>query len=302
MAPPNNRRTGFSKRAQYSAFYGYILGIVGVVLGAVLLIVSLADHSTFSGLRGSAADAVAPVGSSVAAGRSEGRGVFAAIGGFFTSGARNARLQKEAELARVQLAEANDVRAENARLKALLAMPNDEAKPVALARLIASTPGSTRRFATLSRGRDAGITVGMPVRSPMGLVGRVLEVANRSARVLLITDSESMVPVRRARDGIDAFAQGTGDGRLQLRLINLGPNPLKRGDVMVTSGSGGLYRPGIAVAVVSELTRDGAFATVLSDPSSSEFVAVELPFAVSLNMPAPSAANANGQAAADVRR
>ena len=212
------------------------------------------------------------------------------------------RIQKEAELARVQLAEANDVRAENTRLKALLAMPNDEAKPVALARLIASTSGSTRRFATLSRGRDAGITVGMPVRSPMGLVGRVLEVANRSARVLLITDSESMVPVRRARDGIDAFAQGTGDGRLQLRLINLGPNPLKRGDVMVTSGSGGLYRPGIAVAVVSELTRDGAFATVLSDPSSSEFVAVELPFAASLNMPAPSAANANGQAAAGVRR
>jgi rod shape-determining protein MreC len=56
---------------------------------------------------------------------------------------------------------------------------------------------------------------------------------------------------------------------------------------MLTSGSGGLYRPGIAVAVVTELTRDGAYARVLSDPSSSEFVAVERPLAASLGMPDP---------------
>jgi rod shape-determining protein MreC len=83
------------------------------------------------------------------------------------------------------------------------------------------------------------------------------------------------VPARRASDGIPAFAQGRGDGRLQLRLISLGINPLKKGDVFVTSGSGGLYRPGIALAVVTEITRDGAIAGVLSDPAATEFVVVE---------------------------
>ena len=59
---------------------------------------------------------------------------------------------------------------------------------------------------------------------------------------------------------------------------------------MVTSGSGGLYRPGIGVAVITELTRDGAYAKVLSDPSTSEFVVVDQPFSVAVGMPAADAA------------
>ena len=82
----------------------------------------------------------------------------------------------------------------------------------------------------------------------------MLEVGSSTSRVLLVTDTESVVPVRRGKDGVPAFAQGRGDGSLQIRLINLGINPLKKGDVMVTSGSGGLYRPGTAVAMIVQLT------------------------------------------------
>ena len=103
--------------------------------------------------------------------------------------------------------------------------------------------------------------------------------------MLLITDPESMVPVQRARDATPAFAQGHGDGTLQLRLITLGINPLRPGDVFVTSGSGGLYAPGTAVAVVVELTRDGAIARVLADPASIDYVAVDPVFAQAVAMP-----------------
>jgi rod shape-determining protein MreC len=58
-------------------------------------------------------------------------------------------------------------------------------------------------------------------------------------------------------------------------LVNLGVNPLKRGDAFVTSGSGGLYRPGTAIAVVTRITTDGAIARPLSDPGATEFVVVE---------------------------
>jgi rod shape-determining protein MreC len=127
----------------------------------------------------------------------------------------------------------------------------------------------------LGAGRDKGVVTGMPVRSPMGLVGRVLEVGASSSRVLLITDSESLVPVRRASDGVPAFAQGASDGTLRIRLINLGLNPLKKGDVLVTSGSGGLYRPGTPMAIVTDLLRDGAIARVLSNPSDTDYVMIE---------------------------
>ncbi|HMO69275.1 MAG TPA: rod shape-determining protein MreC, partial [Novosphingobium sp.] len=134
---------------------------------------------------------------------------------------------------------------------------------------------STRRFATLGAGSRDGVASGMPVRAPQGLLGRVLEVGPSTARILLITDSESVVPVRRARDGVPAFAQGTGDGRLRLRLINLGINPIRKGDAFVTSGSGGLYPPGIPVAIVTQITSDGAIANPASDPATSDLVLVE---------------------------
>jgi rod shape-determining protein MreC len=275
MAPPSNRRTGFSRRAQYTTFFAYLAAGLGALIGGGLLILSLTDSSRFSGVRSVATDATAPVAKVAAAGRADSRGIFDAIGGYFTSGRENARLRREVEQARVKLVEARAVAEENRRLKDLLGLARQDAKPVAVAMMIGSTSSSTRRFATISAGSKQGVTVGMPVRSPLGLVGRVLEVGSSTARVLLITDTESMVPVRRASDGVPAFASGRADGTLQLRLINLGINPLKRGDVVVTSGSGGLYRPGTAVAVVDKLLPDGGIARVLSDPGATEYVVVE---------------------------
>ena len=118
----------------------------------------------------------------------------------------------------------------------------------------------------------------MPVSSPMGLVGRVVETGSDSSRVLLLTDSRSMVPVRRATDDIAAFAEGRADGALRIRLINLGINPLKEGDIFVTSGAGGLFQPGIAVAVATEITRDGAIAQLVSNPAATDLVLVEQPW------------------------
>ena len=275
MAPSSNRRPGSSRRAQYSTFLGYVIAFAGVILGVAVLLFSTGNAGAFSGLRSSATDVVAPAGEAAAVGRSESQGVWSALKGYFTYGVRVARNEQELAVARVRLAEAAALKDENRRLKALLDLRETEPEPVAMARLIGSTSTSTRRFALLGAGKSQGVAVGMPVRSPEGLVGRVLEAGDRTARILLITDTESVVPVRRASDGTAAFATGRGDGTLQLRLINLGTNPLRPGDAFVTSGSGGLYWPGTAIAVVTRLTRDGAIARALSDPGTTEFVQVQ---------------------------
>lgn len=275
MAPPTSRHSGFSRKAQYSAFTGYAVAVIGALVGAVLLIVSLFNPGLFANLRTSAADIVSPVGDAGASGRTGGHGVIDIVSGYFRAGAQNAKLRDEMEIARIRLKEADAVRAENVRLKALLAIEDKAVNPVAAGRLIGSTSSSTRRYAYLSVGAKDGVRPGMPVRSERGLVGRVLEAGSTSARILLLTDTESMVPVRRAGDNVVAFAEGRADGTLRIRLINLGINPLKKGDVFVTSGSGGLYRPGIAVAVASSITKDGAIARLLSDPAATDFVIVE---------------------------
>lgn len=275
MAPPAAHRSGANKRAQLGLFAGYVVAGSGALLGAFLLIISLWSPETFAGLRSMAADLASPAGSAGAAGRVESRSVFEAIGGYYRAGSRNAELEREIAIARVRLAEAEALRRENDRLKAVLRISRGNTRPVAVARLIGSTSSSARRFAYLSAGLSQGVRNGMPVTSPLGLVGRVLEAGSHSSRVLLLTDSESMVPVRRAGDDVLAFAEGRADGLLRVRLINLGINPLKRGDVFVTSGAGGLFRPGIAVAVAVRITEDGAIAQLLSNPAASDVVTVE---------------------------
>ena len=275
MAAPSNRRPGYSRRAQYGNFFGYIAALIGAALGVILLIISINSAGSFSGVRSAASDVSAPAATAASGARSSSQGLWATLAGYFTSGARTARLEREVSEARVKLAEQAALQEENQRLKAMLALSQGETKPVVVTRLIGSTSSSTRRFATIGAGSNQGVQPGMGVRSPLGLVGRVLEVGKNSARVLLITDTQSTIPVRRASDGVQAYATGLGDGTLQIRLGTTGLNPLKRGDAIVTSGSGGIYRPNEAVAVVVSLTPDGAIARPLSDPGQTEFVTVE---------------------------
>lgn len=274
MAPPGNRRPGYSRRAHNNIFFAYVAAGAGALVGGVLLFTSMGSTGNFASLRNMASDVAQPAAKLSAQGRSAAGGMLGVVAGYFTSGAEVARLRKEVALARVQAVELAEMKQENERLKATLGLTSDTPKPIAFGWLVASTSSSPRRYATISVGSLQGVKSGMPVRTHQGLIGRVLEVGLHSARVLMITDPESVVPVRRASDSLPAFATGKGDGTLQLRLLTLGLNPLKVGDAFVTSGSGGLYWPGTPIAVVSSLTRDGAIARVLGDPAVSEMVAV----------------------------
>src|SRR3546814_5327552 len=76
--------------------------------------------------------------------------------------------------------------------------------------------------------------------SDLGLVGRIYEAGPNTANVLLLTDPENIVPVRRTRDNVAGISTGRGDGSLEVRPLSTGRNPFKPGDIMVTSGTGGL--------------------------------------------------------------
>ena len=275
MAPPANRRSGYSRRAQFSTFIAYLAGVIGAVVGAAFLVVSTINPGAFSGLRNFGAAIAEPGGQATASSRNASRGIFSTIESYFRAGSQNARLRRELKEAKIRLVEADAIAAENRRLKALMGLPEQKAKPVAYGQIIASSASSSRRLATLGVGTRKGVSVGMPVRTPEGLVGRVLEAGPRTSRVLLVTDTDSVVPVRRTSDGLPAYAQGLGDGTLRIRLINLGLNPLQEGDILVTSGSGGLYRPDTALGVVTRLLKDGAIARVLSNPATAGYVVVE---------------------------
>ena len=75
MAPPTNRRSGHSRRAQYSNFVGYVIAIAGALVGVVLLLVSINNANAFSGLRSAAQDAAAPPAQLAATTRTSSQGL-----------------------------------------------------------------------------------------------------------------------------------------------------------------------------------------------------------------------------------
>jgi rod shape-determining protein MreC len=274
MAPPSTRRPGFSRRAQYGLFLGYVLAVAGILFAVLLLLIAAVDPKGFAALRGAALDLTTPVTS---AGRSV-VGFFGGIGDsisdYFRAGSQNAELRRRLDQSRRQLVEARSTALENKRLKALLKLSDTSADQVAVARIVGSSFDSARRLATLSAGGSSGIKIGQPVRGPDGLIGRVIETGRWASRVLLVTDAASNVPVRLVRDGTPAMASGHGDGTIDLKTLEVGRNPFRRGDVLVTSGTGGLYPPGIPVAMVVRAEHDRTVARPIANPGEIDFAIV----------------------------
>lgn len=274
MAPPSTRRPGFSRRAQYGVLLGYVVAIVGVLGSLLLLVAAIADPQGFSALRGLALDITSPA-------TSGGRGVVDtvsggadSVGNYFNAAAQNAELKRQLKESRQRVIEARGIELENRRLKALLRLTQAVPDRITTARIVGSTFEPTRRLATLSAGASEGVRPGQPVRSPEGLIGRVLETGRLASRVLLITDGASSVPVQLVRDGTPAFAVGRGDGTIELRTVEVGESPFKKGDILVTSGVGGIYPPGVPVAVVTLATKDVTVARPLADPARLDYAIV----------------------------
>src|SRR3954471_7600347 len=275
MAPPKNRRLGFSRRAQFGLFLSYVIAVGAAIIALLLLAISIVDPRGFSALRGAALDVTTPVAS---AGRSVVdffSGIGEGIGNYWQAGSENAELKQQLAETRRELIRRQALEYQNRRLAALLGLARDQQDEVTIARIVGSTYDSPRRLATLAAGSAAGVALGQPVRSPDGLIGRVIETGRRAARVMLVTDGASNVPVRLVRDGTPALAVGRGDGTIELRTLEVGQNPFRRGDILVTSGVGGIFPPNIPVALVTASEGDTAIARPVADPARMDYAIVE---------------------------
>lgn len=255
-------------------FLSYVIAVGGTLFAGLLLVIAIVDPTGFNALKGVALDVTSPVSSG---GRWVSRqvgGAFDSVGNYFQAAGQNAELRRRLQESRRGLIKAQATELENKRLKALLKLTSETRDEVVTTRIVGSSFASVRRLATLSAGASSGVLPGQPVRSADGLVGRVIESGRWASRVLLVADSASNVPVRLVRDGTAAIATGHGDGTIDLKTLEVGQNPFRRGDVLVTSGVGGVYPPDIPVAVVVKVEGDRTVAKPLADPSNVEYAMV----------------------------
>lgn len=163
--------------------------------------------------------------------------------------AQNERLLKWQGVAR-------QLEAENAALRALNRMVPDPALSFITARVVGDPGGAFVRTVLINAGERNGVEKGQAALTSAGLAGRIAEVGQRSARVLLLTDINSRVPVvvgdRRDR------AVLAGDNTDAPELLYLGPTAkVQVGDYVSTSGHAGVFPPGLPIGVVSGISEKG---------------------------------------------
>ena len=278
MVRPAHRRPGQSRKAQYSLFVAYVIAVTGAVAGLLLAILSVVDPIGFAQLRMASHEITAPVTRVSRSVIGSISGIDDTVGAYVSAGTQNRRLRKELADTRRQLVATSSLQEENRQLKALLQLQETDKTALANGYLLTSTSTSSKRIALLSIGRKLGVAAGQPVRGADGLIGRVLSAGPSVSQVLLLTDVDNIVPVRRARDGLPALASGRGNGDLDIRTLNIANNPFKPGDILVTSGTGGLYPPNIPVAIIIRRQDDGALARPLADPAKVDAVSVLRPY------------------------
>jgi rod shape-determining protein MreC len=271
-------RPGWSRRAQYGLFFGFLAVLAGLIVGLVMLTLSFLAPDKYQVVRGAALDATAPVTGGLRAVTDTVKGLASGAGNYWDAAHQNAQLKRDRAALMRKMGEARAVLQENSQLKATLQLRERSRATVATGRIVGSSFASPRRFAILSAGSHDGIAIGMPVRSADGLIGRIIDTGAIASRVLLVSDRANIVPARILRTGQPVLSQGRGDGTVDLRPLEVGRNPFKRGDIVVTSGTGGLYPPLVPIARVVRLDDDGAIARPLADPASASFAIIEQPY------------------------
>jgi rod shape-determining protein MreC len=221
--------------------------LIAAAFGMILL--GKADALLAERARMALADALAPLFGVVAEPLSSVQRVFDEGEALLSLRSDNVKLRQENENLRRWQAVALALDAENATLKANLRWVPDPAPSYVTARVVADAGGVYARAVLLSVGPNHGITRGQIALDDRGLVGRVTELGSRSARVLLITDMNSRIPVILENSRARAILSGTNGARPRLMYWPEGVQPVE-GERVVTSAEANAFPAGLPVGTV----------------------------------------------------
>lgn len=178
----------------------------------------------------------------------------------------NARL-KQSQIAALELKNEND------KLRALLKFAPVGKSAYTSARVITDSSNAYSRSVLITAGEEQKIAEDSPVINESGLVGRVIDVGKKTARVLLLSDVNSRIPVVSEKSREHSIASGTNGDALSL-LYTPETSNLKVGEKIVTSGDGGVLPPGLPVGIVTKIEKTGVTVKPFVDWYRLEFVSI----------------------------
>jgi rod shape-determining protein MreC len=221
-----------------------------VVLSIALLIVGRADIHLLERISIPITDAVAPALEALTRPVVASRRMVEGVGELVALREENARLRDQNRRLRDWEGAARQLTLENAALRQLLNYRGDRDRPTEVTgRVIADAGGPFVHTVLINVGAEDGVARGMAAVNERGLIGRVIAVGRRSARVMLLTDFNSRIPVMVEPSRDQAILAGNNARLPSLIFLPLNPR-FAAGDLVVTSGRGGVLPPGLAIGTV----------------------------------------------------
>jgi rod shape-determining protein MreC len=222
-----------------------------VIVGFGLLMVGRTEPEVFDGIKQRIMATLTPVLKATSGPISNVRNWRRAADEMMSVYEDNKKLRAENETLRVQAERARHLQSLIERYQALLNVKVDPNIDYLTARIIGDSGGPFGRSVIINAGEKDGVRVGQGTVDAKGLLGHVVSTGPHAARVLLLTDVESHIPVLVEAGNLRGLL--TGDGKDQTVLEHLPPGTAPRaGSRVVTSGVAGILPPGILVGVVGK--------------------------------------------------
>jgi len=172
--------------------------------------------------------------------------------------AENRRLRAENQRLRVEALRVSETDDENRRLRRLLALQERLPLATVSGEVIAREWGGWIRALTVNRGRGDNIARLAAVISPDGLIGRIVEVRPGASIIQVLTDPTSTVGAHVVRTRTPGIVEGDPRSRLRFKYMARAGAAIQVGDVLVTSGQGGLFPRGIPIGRVQAIDDRGS--------------------------------------------
>ena len=184
---------------------------------------------------------------------------------------QNRRLRREIQALRAWRDESRRLEEENAQLRALNNVRLAARTTFVTGDIFADSGGPFLQSALVNVGRDDGVEDGAAALDGSGLVGRVVGVGQRASRLMLLTDFSSRVPVIIQPGARRAVLAGDGTPAPKLEFID-GTDRVQPGDLIETSGDGGIYPPDLPIGRIVATPGGTWRAALLADYARLEFV------------------------------
>ncbi len=220
-----------------------------IVASFGIMLLGKADTLIAERARIALGDGLAPIYAALAAPLGHIHATVSEIAELWDMREENARLRDENEKLRRWQSIALALDAENQRLKASLNWIPDPGASFVTARVVADAGGVYARAVLLSVGPNHGIRKGEIAVDERGLIGRITEVGSRTARVLLITDLNSRIPVMMETSRAHAILVGTNGPRPRLQYWPEGILP-REGERIVTSAEANAFPANLPIGTV----------------------------------------------------